>query len=310
MACRAVQGQSERREFSVILNPLSQMTSSARAAQAYAGSWRSRRVSALRLAVALLALSSTSCRGRVATIAGAEPNDNRIAAGELREGVLTLRLEARAGRWSPDGDGGPSLVMPMFAEVGGQPQNPGPLVRVPAGTTIRVSVHNALGDSTLVVYGLATRPSGLADTIHVAPGATRERTFLAGEPGTYFYWGSTTGRPVDTRHGIDSQLHGAFIDRLRRARRSASDRVFVLGSWTGPSTGRGHQPGAARHQRPIVAAHGAPDVHGGRHGSLALGEPDGQPAPDAPARVLLRRHAAAERGPRTPRSRRAACRAW
>ena len=163
----------------------------------------------------------------------AVPNDNRVASGTLRNGVLTLRLEARRARWSPDGTDGPSLVMPMFAEVGRSPQNPGPLIRVPAGTTIRVSVHNALEDSTLVVYGLGTRPSGPADTMQVAVGATREREFLAGAPGTYFYWGSTTGRPIDTRNGMDSQLHGAFIvDSAGDAPKA--DRVFVLGSWTGP----------------------------------------------------------------------------
>ncbi len=163
----------------------------------------------------------------------AVPNDNRTPAGKLWNGVLTLRLEALDARWSPDGDGAPSLVMQVFAEQGRQPQNPGPLIRVPAGTTIRVSMHNALRDSTLVVYGLATRPSTLDDTIQVAPGATRERSFVAGEPGTYFYWGSTTRNPVATRNGIDSQLHGAFIVDSAGAPPPA-DRVFVLGSWTGP----------------------------------------------------------------------------
>jgi FtsP/CotA-like multicopper oxidase with cupredoxin domain len=166
-------------------------------------------------------------------LADAAPNDNRTAAGTLQDSVLTLRLEARAARWSPDGADGPSLVLPMFAEAGRQPQNPGPLVRVPAGTTLRVSVHNALRDSTLVVYGLATRPSGLTDTMRIAPGATGERTLGAGEPGTYFYWGSTTGKPIDTRNGMDSQLHGAFIiDSAGVA--PPPDRIFVLGDWTGP----------------------------------------------------------------------------
>ncbi|MGQ0650103.1 MAG: hypothetical protein ACT4P7_21340 [Gemmatimonadaceae bacterium] len=33
-------------------------------------------------------------------------NDNRIAAGTLRDGVLTVRLEARAGEWQPDREAG------------------------------------------------------------------------------------------------------------------------------------------------------------------------------------------------------------
>ena len=184
------------------------------------------------LLYAVLPFAVIGCRASATGEARALPNDNRTAAGTLRNGALTLHLEAREARWYPDGDGEPSLVMQMFAEPGRQPQNPGPLIRVSANDTIRVSVHNALRDSTLVVYGLATRPSALDDTMQIAPGATRERTFVAGAPGTYFYWGSTTHEPVDTRAGMDSQLHGAFIIDPPGA--SPPDRIFVLGSWTGP----------------------------------------------------------------------------
>jgi FtsP/CotA-like multicopper oxidase with cupredoxin domain len=133
--------------------------------------------------------------------------------------------------------------MQMFAEAGKAPQNPGPLIRVPAGTTIKLSVHSALRDSVLVLYGLHTRPGTRHDTVHVAPGATRELSFLAGEPGTYFYWGSTTGDTLHNRYGIDSQLQGAFIiDPPGGA--PHPDRVFVLGSWDGPTDrALGYAPG-------------------------------------------------------------------
>ncbi len=125
--------------------------------------------------------------------------------------MLRLRLEARPGVWYPDGKDGPSLVMPMFAEAGRPPRNPGPLIRVTSSTTFRVSVRNALSDSALGVYGLMTRPGAATDTIQVRPGATRELSFTAGAPGTYFYGGTTTHQAVADRGGIDSQLHGAFI---------------------------------------------------------------------------------------------------
>src|SRR6185369_14989318 len=121
----------------------------------------------------------------------------------------------------------------VFAERGREAQNPGPMIRVRAGTIIRLSVHNTIRDSTLVVYGLHTRPSGMDDTVHVAPDATRQLVFAAGAPGTYFYWATTTHHPVADRADIDAQLHGAFIVDPAEGTPPA-DRVFVLGSYSVP----------------------------------------------------------------------------
>jgi FtsP/CotA-like multicopper oxidase with cupredoxin domain len=187
-----------------------------------------------------LGLAVFACRLAAPRATRVIPNDNRAPAGSLQGGVLTLHLEAREARWFPDGEGAPSIVMQVFAEAGGQPRNPGPLIRVPAGTTVRVSVRNTLRDSTLVVYGLATRPSAPDDTLQIAPGQTRERTFLAGEPGTYFYWGSTTHHAVVDRSGVDSQLHGAFIIDPAGIT-PPPDRVFVLSDWAGPVNSTGNQ---------------------------------------------------------------------
>src|SRR5829696_4449215 len=123
-----------------------------------------------RLGFAILALG----RHAVAPADRVVPNDNRVAAGVLRDGVLTLHLEARDGLWLPDGKDGPSVTLPMFAEVGHAPQNPGPLIRVPAGTTIRVSVRNSYRGSALVLRGLHTRPGSMDDTVQVGAGTTRQ----------------------------------------------------------------------------------------------------------------------------------------
>jgi hypothetical protein len=90
------------------------------------------------LALSILTLTSFDWQAPARPVDRVIPNDNRVAAGVLAKGVLTLRLEARLGHWFPDGAQGPSLVMPMFAEAGRAPQNPGPLIRVTSGTTIRV----------------------------------------------------------------------------------------------------------------------------------------------------------------------------
>ena len=84
-------------------------------------------------------------------------NDNRIAAGKLHDGAVTLHLAAREGRWYPESDSGKSVVVQAFAEEGSAPRIPGPLVRVPSGTLLRVSVRNTLG-RTLVVFGMHERP--------------------------------------------------------------------------------------------------------------------------------------------------------
>src|SRR3954471_21455995 len=72
----------------------------------------------------------------VAAIPRVVINDNRHAAGILKAGVLTLRLEARLGDWHPDGEGAVGATVPAFAEEGQPTRIPGPLIRVPAGTEI------------------------------------------------------------------------------------------------------------------------------------------------------------------------------
>ena len=155
-------------------------------------------------------------------------NSNQAAAGRLKGGVLVLRLEAREGRWYPEADDGPSEVVHVFAEEGKAATVPGPMVRVPQGTTVQLTIRNAL-DSTLVLHGMTTRPGNAGDSLVVPVGETREARFPAGAPGTYYYWGSTTGAGIEGREWLDSQLSGAFI--VDAPGTVTTDRVFVLGMW-------------------------------------------------------------------------------
>ncbi len=171
-----------------------------------------------------------------------EANANRRPAGTLVRGVLTLRLEARLGRWFPEADDGPSEVVQAFGEEGRPLQVPGPLVRVPAGTTVHLHLSNRL-DSTLVIHGFHDRPGSGADSIVLAPGAAREVRFTAGTAGTFYYWASSTRTGLEKRLWIDSQLSGAFIVDPPGA--PAADRVFVLGMWIrdlSDSAGAGARP--------------------------------------------------------------------
>src|SRR4051794_449823 len=76
--------------------------------------------------------------------AAAAPNDNQRRAGTLRDGVLTVRLVARPAAWKPEGATGCALAVNAFAEEGRATQIPGPLLRVRAGTQVRVHMRNAL----------------------------------------------------------------------------------------------------------------------------------------------------------------------
>jgi FtsP/CotA-like multicopper oxidase with cupredoxin domain len=160
-------------------------------------------------------------------------NQNRTAAGSVKNGVLTLALEVREGRWFPNAEEGQGLQVLAFAEAGHQPQNPGPLIRVPAGTEIHVTLSN-LGRKPVTIHGLFNRPAGRHDSMVLAPQARGQAQFRLDVPGTYYYWGSTTGQPVDLRDGEDSQLSGAIVVDPP-GKPPAPDRIFVLGLWSRPA---------------------------------------------------------------------------
>jgi FtsP/CotA-like multicopper oxidase with cupredoxin domain len=171
-------------------------------------------------------------------------HDNERAAGTLTGGVLRLRLETRVGRWYPHGDDGPSSDMVAFAEVGLPLQIPGPLIRVPAGTDVVVSIKNSLPDSTLTVHGLVSRPvpaGASPETVKVAAGATREIRFRLDAPGAYYYWATTMGREFRWRTREDAQLSGAIIGDEPGAG-APRDRIMVIGEWSDSTGGEGAGP--------------------------------------------------------------------
>ena len=161
-------------------------------------------------------------------------NDNRQGVGTLTGTTLTVRLEAREGEWRPDGDQGPGVPVRAFA-VEGQPlQVPAPLVRVSEGTEVHAYITNRLREA-IAMHGLYTRPAASPDAsapVVIPPGETREVRFLAGRPGTYFYWAAPdAATAIDARKGRDSQLSGGFIVDARDAAAPA-DRVLVITGWS------------------------------------------------------------------------------
>jgi FtsP/CotA-like multicopper oxidase with cupredoxin domain len=189
----------------------------------------------------LLPLLATASRSVVATpsisaqsTAAADrivANENRRPAGQLRGGVLTMQLGVRAGVFYPEDAEGPGIPALAFAEIGQAPQVPGPLIRVPQGTEIRVSIRNPFRDSILTVYGLHGHPTTGDSGLRIPGGETREVRFRGDTPGTYYYWGTTTGSGLD-RQWFESQLTGALVVDPPNA--SIEDRIFVIGIWNRP----------------------------------------------------------------------------
>ncbi|HUF66763.1 MAG TPA: multicopper oxidase domain-containing protein [Gemmatimonadaceae bacterium] len=162
----------------------------------------------------------------------AVPNDNRIPAGLLSNGVLELELEARAVRWYPETEAGPAIPVYAFAELGQPARIPGPLIRVPAGTEIRVSVRNTLPEP-MRLRGLHDLEPGVADSVVVAPGATIRLRLRTSAPGTYYYSGRTGPLPPRPIGGStrDAPLTGALIVDPPGAVNPPNDRVLVITTW-------------------------------------------------------------------------------
>jgi len=125
--------------------------------------------------VAAISLSGATRGSRHARAERIAPNDNEHRAGHLEKGVLTVALEARHGEWWPEENDGAPRPAAAFAVLGGPLQTPGPLLRAPVGTEIRVTLHNALA-KPMWVYGLGEH-RGFSDSVQIAAGETREMHF-------------------------------------------------------------------------------------------------------------------------------------
>lgn len=174
-----------------------------------------------------------------AALPQAAPNDNRVTAGVLRGGVLTIALEVRQAIWHPDGDTLPGMGIEAFAEAGKDPNVPGPLLRVPAGSEIRGSLRNRLGRDTITFYipGRLSRDAAgeRLDSLIVPPGEMRELRLDAATPGTYLYRaisGARGGGRAPLR--IDGFLAGALIVDSAGSAGPPVDRVLVLQGETDP----------------------------------------------------------------------------
>jgi FtsP/CotA-like multicopper oxidase with cupredoxin domain len=154
-------------------------------------------------------------------------SDNTRSAGRLEGNVLTVRLYVDVGSARPAGPKSTSIEVAAFGEEGADLSAPGPIIRVREGTTVALTIRNALA-SALRVEGLCARP-GPCKPVSVAPGASQEIRFDLTAPGTYFYWATTSPGSLQARRARDTQLGGAIVVDPREG--SPADRVFVISTF-------------------------------------------------------------------------------
>lgn len=178
-------------------------------------------------------------------------HDNTSPAGQMIGGELVVALEIQRGMWRPYGPGRHGTPILAFAERGKPATLPGPLLRVPLGTVLRVSVTNTL-DTTLTVHGLGSPPAA-PDSLILGPGDTREVRFVAEAEGNRFYYGKLPGHAFNDIRGEDGHLTGALIVDPPGAPRDR-DKVLLISV----SAHSRDSTGAFENDREVLAINGRP----------------------------------------------------
>ena len=187
------------------------------------------------LAFALAApviLGALGARAPRAVLNEAITNDQREIAGVLQDGEYTLALALRRATWRPNAPSELAVDVPAFAEAGRMASVPGPLIRVPAGTRLSITIRNDLAQRA-TVHGLHDH-EGARDSVVLAPGESRNVRFVARRVGTFAYFARTSVTPTLFGRRDDSQLMAAFIvDPAGTDPRAANarERVLVITAW-------------------------------------------------------------------------------
>jgi FtsP/CotA-like multicopper oxidase with cupredoxin domain len=182
------------------------------------------------LVLALVSVAPARFGAPPAALPLVRPNANTARAGVLHDGVLIVALEAKKSTWRLDGPDHPAMSIEAFSEPDKPPLMPGPLVRAPAGTEIRLSVRNSLSVplTFLLPAAIHRGPDRFTatDSVVVAPGAVGLLTTKASVPGNYIYR-ATTPSGTSKAWKLAGLLGGALvIDSAGIA--PPRDRVLVI----------------------------------------------------------------------------------
>lgn len=184
-------------------------------------------------AVVLAGIMVSAGSGTVpyATAPMVQPNSNVARAGTLRDGVLSITLVAAESEFRINGPHRPPMTVAAFSEPGKAPLMPGPFIRVPRGTQIRVSVRNSL-DAPLTffvpaaIHGWHDALDG-GDSVVVPAGGEKLLVTSATVPGNYAYRAVTTHR-ASRQALLEGLLAGGIVIDTARTMTRSHDRVFVI----------------------------------------------------------------------------------
>ncbi|MBT8488553.1 MAG: multicopper oxidase domain-containing protein [Gemmatimonadetes bacterium] len=225
------------------------------------------------LAIALIGLAPTASAAQQRPPQAGPPSNPLIEPGELEvagfesfersagttgaDGVHRVALEARQVEWRPWGDDGPALRAHAFVEDGHGARVPGPLIRVPAGTTVEVTLRNNL-PRPMAVRGLNDRPgrdptaanafAAFGPPITLAPGTERRVRFVASTPGTFHYYGRAPAPndrippPFFGGDGPDGPFVGVMVVDEPAAQASSRERILLITQWVHESVRESQEP--------------------------------------------------------------------
>lgn len=207
------------------------------------------------IALAALALSGHASSTSTAAPHRAAPplaqfEDFRRAAGMRVADTLKASFTLREVRWRPEGRTGADLNAFAFVEDGQPAKVPGPLLRAPAGTTIQVTLHNALGVK-LVVFGMQDHAEKRGiDSVAIDAGANATVSFSVTTAGTYYYWARvrpavqhpTAPVPDDWPSGEKGEgpLVGALIVDAAGTVPPRGERILLISRWLDDDDPRVH----------------------------------------------------------------------
>lgn len=152
-------------------------------------------------------------------------NDLTAATGEWTGDTLDVALDLVNAAWMPRGESGPRIPVAAFAEPGGEPVVPAPLIRVRQGSVVRLTVTNRL----MVAAGLHSpldAASGAMDGSALEAGESRTYTFHAAQPAASVY-----GARLDGIGGMQGASRGPIIVDPADEPPHPDERILHIESW-------------------------------------------------------------------------------